>query len=249
MKPTGEGDFTDRVVLVTGAGGGLGAAVAHALGVRGATVVLLGRRVPALEALYDRILADGGAQPAIYPLNLEGATPKDYADLADAVADRLGRLDALVHLAATAQAPCPIVDHDPLAWQRVLHVNLTAPFLLSQACLELLRRAPDGRLLFTTHRLDKAYWGAYAVSKAGLERLAAVLADELDVAPRVAVNVIEPGPVASPMMQRLFPGMAPEELRPVEEAVRGVLWALGPEAAGLSGRLIPALAPQDHRPL
>src|SRR5690606_4408562 len=194
-----------RVVLVTGAGDGIGAAAALAFARHGATVVLMGRTVRKLERVYDAVKAGGGPEPAIYPLNLEGASVKDYEDMALAIKTELGRLDGILHSAAILGTTTPVKQYPVDLWQKVMHVNLTAPFVLTRSCLDLLRQSENSRVIFTTHRLDSAYWGAYAVSKAGIESLMRILADELENS-RTTVNAIEPGDVQSPMMARAFPG-------------------------------------------
>lgn len=157
-----------RVILVTGAGDGLGKAAALALAEHGATVVLLGRKVRPLERVYDAIEQAGGPQPAIYPLNLEGAAPQDYAELATRLADTLGRLDGLLHNAALLGTLTPMRLYDPETWGRVMQVNVNAPFLLTRACLDLLMQSDDASVVFSADRVGRrgrAYWGAYGVAK------------------------------------------------------------------------------------
>ncbi|MEO7478097.1 MAG: SDR family NAD(P)-dependent oxidoreductase, partial [Lysobacteraceae bacterium] len=171
-----------RVILVTGANGALGEAAARACAAAGATVVLLGRRVPKLQRLHDA-LAMIGPQPAIYPLDLLGATPADYAEMAMRIGDEFGRLDGVLHAAAEFQGLTPLENTDPLEFINAMHVNVSAPFLLTQACLQLLRRAPDSAVVFVMddpQRIGHAYWGGYAVSKFALLGLLRVLADELE---------------------------------------------------------------------
>src|SRR6478672_10167830 len=137
-----------RVVLITGAPGGLGSVAARACARAGATVVLLGRKVPKLNRLYDAIVAEG-PEPLLYPLDLEGASPDDYAELAARIEPELGRLDGLLHCAAEFRGLTPLLHTDPAAFARAIHVNLTAPAWLTQACLPLLLRAPDAAVVFT----------------------------------------------------------------------------------------------------
>jgi len=172
-----------RTVLVTGATGGLGRELVGACARAGATVVLLGRRVPALEALYDELLAGGAREPAIYPLDLAGATPADYAQLAEAVGRECGGLDAIVHAAVHFDGLAALARAEPEAWARALHVGLTGPWWLTQACLPLLARSDAGVVAFTLDdpaRVAHAHWGAYSVAKAALARLVTVLGEELE---------------------------------------------------------------------
>ena len=227
----------DRVILVTGAGDGIGRAVALAAGARGATVVLLGRTLAKLEAVYDAIEGAGGAQPAIFPVDFEGATAYDYALLAERLDATFGRVDGLVHCAASFPYLSRIDDWDTDTWGKVLQVNLSAPFMLTQACLPLLRRAPEAAVLFLSDavgRHGRAYWGAYAVSKAGLESLAQVLADELD-ATNVRVNTLDPGPTRTTLRRQAYPTEDPAPLKAPEALVPLVLWLLGPDGRGATG--------------
>lgn len=234
----------DRVVLVTGAGSGIGAAAAKVFAKHGATVVLLGRTVRKLEQVYDEIKADGGPLPAIYPLNLEGATIKDYEDMALVIKTELGRLDGILHNAGILGEVTPVVQYPVELWQKVMHVNLTAPFALTRACLELLRNSPDSRVVFTGHRLDSAYWGAYGVSKAAIESFMKILADELENT-TVNVNAIQPGEVQSPMMARAYPGKNIGKLPAIDSILPAYLYLMGPDSADVTGQVIDAQKPLE----
>ena len=170
--------LSDRVVLITGAAGGLGRAGALAVARAGGTPVLLGRKVRPLEKLYDEIEAAAGVRAAIYPLDLEGATPRDYEEMAATIGREFGRLDGIVHAAAHFAGLQPAAAIDPLDWLRTLHVNLSAPFLLTQACMTLLGSAPDASVVFVLDDLDRvgrAHWGAYGVGKHALAGLVSIL--------------------------------------------------------------------------
>ncbi len=197
-----------RTVLVTGAGDGIGRAVSRGLAAHGATVVLLGRTMAKLESVYDEIEAAGGPQPAIYPMNFEGATERDYEQLAQTLERELGSLEGLIHNAAQLRLLSRIDDYDAATWLQVMHVNLNAPFMLTQACLPLLRKASDASVVFisdTVGRRGKAYWGAYAASKFGLEGLMQVLAEELSTDQRIRVNSLDPGPCRTNLRHLLTP--------------------------------------------
>lgn len=228
----------DRIVLVTGAGDGIGRAVSLAYAAHGATVVLLGKTVSKLEAVYDAIEANGGPTPAIYPMHLEGATPHDYDALADTLQQNFGRLDGLLHNAAILPYLSRIKDYDSTDWLKVLQVNLNAPFLLTQACLPLLAEANDARILFTTDiagQQGKAFWGAYGVSKAGVERLTQSLAEETENS-RIRVNCIDPGPTRTALRKRVFPGEDQDALKAPDSLVPLYLWAMGPDSQDCHGQ-------------
>ncbi|WP_147653730.1 SDR family NAD(P)-dependent oxidoreductase [Vulcaniibacterium gelatinicum] len=194
-----------RVVLVTGASGGLGSAAAMACARAGATVVLLGRKVPRLNRVYDAI-AQAGGQPLLYPLDLEGASPDDHAELANRLDAEFGRLDGLLHCAAEFRGLTPFEHTDPAALARAVHVNLTAPCWLTQACLPLLRRAPDGAVVFVLDdpaRVGKAYWGGYGLAHHALAALVPMLHAEL-ANTSVRVAGLRPGPMRTPLRARAW---------------------------------------------
>ncbi|MFQ5644659.1 MAG: YciK family oxidoreductase [Thiogranum sp.] len=238
----------DRVILVTGAGNGIGAAVARQCAHHGARVVLLDKTVRNLEQVYDAIEAAGDTQAAIYPMDLEGATEKDFYDLANTIEKEFGRLDGLLHNAAMLGALVPVAHFEAELWLRILQVNLNAPFLLTRACLNLLMQSADASVLFSSDavgRHGKAYWGAYAASKAAIENFMQTLADELESNTRVRVNSLDPGAVASGLRNLAYPGENPQTLAGPEDVVRPHLYILGPDSKGISGRQFTA---QGHSP-
>ena len=228
-----------RVILVTGAGQGLGRAVALECAVHRATVALLGRSQEKLEAAYDAIVAAGGPQPALVPLDLAAAGSAEYEALAALLRRDLGRLDGIAHCASHFVPLRPLGNETLEQWMETLRVNLAAPFALTRACLPLLAAAPDSSVIFTgeTHGAHpKAYWGGFAVAKSALSTLAAIWADELEHKGKPRVNVLIPGPIASPQRLRTHPGEDRSKLRTPEDAARGFLYLLGTEARGCSGR-------------
>lgn len=194
-----------RVVLVTGAHGGLGSVASLACARAGATVVLLGRKVPKLNRLHDAIAREGIA-PLLYPLDLEGASPDDYADLASRIEAELGRLDGLLHCAAEFRGLTPLEHTDPAAFARAMHVNLTAPWWLTQACLPLLRRAGDASVVFVLDdpaRVGQAFWGGYGVAQHGLAALVGTLHAELANS-SVRVSGLRPGPMRTALRAKAY---------------------------------------------
>lgn len=227
--------LAERIILITGAGEGIGRALSLACAAHGATVVLLDKSVKPLEALYDEIEASGGAQPAIYPMNLEGATAKDHADLAEKLEREFGRLDGLVNNAGWIGAREPLGQYDIELWSRVLMVNLHAPFLLTRACLPLLELADDPAIVFSTHDMRDAGGGAYGIAKAAQEGMLKILAAEhgSESAFPMRVNGVDTGPVATPERLTYYPD-EPAISNP-EEVIAPYLYLLGPEAGRLTG--------------
>ena len=194
-----------RVVLVSGAHGGLGSAAAVACARAGATVVLLGRKLPKLNRVYDAV-AQAGAEPLLYPLDLEGASPDDYAELADRLRAELGHLDGVLHCAVEFKGLTPLEHTDPAAFARVVHVNLTAPWWLSQACLPLLRQSADAALVFALddlERVSQPYWGAYGIAQHGLAAMVGMLHAEL-ASSSVRVSALQPGPMRTGLRSRAY---------------------------------------------
>jgi NAD(P)-dependent dehydrogenase (short-subunit alcohol dehydrogenase family) len=230
-------DFAGRVIMVTGTTSGIGRAVARELVVNGATVILHGRNDKALEALYQE-LKPLGPEPSVAHLDLERAQGPQYQQLLTEIESRYGRLDGLLHNAAILGDKSPIEHYDIGLWQRVLLVDLTAPFILTRCLLPLLRNSPDASIVFASSsvgRRGRAYWGAYSVAKGGLENLAAVLTDELENTP-VRVNVVNPGGTRTKMRTRAYPGEKPESVPPPESVVPPYLYLLGGASRGIRGQ-------------
>ncbi|MEO8803703.1 MAG: SDR family NAD(P)-dependent oxidoreductase [Rudaea sp.] len=230
-----------RVVLVTGASGGLGRATALAAARAGAGVVLLGRKVRPLEKVYDEIGAiDGAVEAAIYPLDLSGATPADYADLADRIEQQCGRLDGLVHAAAHFDELQPAIDIEPEKWLRCVHVNVTAPFLLTQACVPLMRRSSDASVVFVLDdpkRMGKAYWGGYGVAKHALAGLVSILHEEWENT-TVRVHALVPPPMRTALRRSAYYGENTLQLPMPDTTADAIVHLLGTQAMALRGRIL-----------
>ena len=237
----------ERVILVTGAGDGIGRAVANEYARHGATVILTGRTDHKLETVYDEITAAGHTEPVIFPLDLATAGSEEFNGLAGGVAQEFGRLDGILHNAAELGALTPIDHYPEDLLQRVLKVNLQAPIQLTQACLPLLRQAEDAAILFSsTNEYEKtsAYWGAYGISKQGLDAFMLILADELENNSQIRVNAIDPGPVRSRLRNLAYPAEDPSTLRTPPDVVDIYLYMMGPDSQGVNAQLIDAFTDQ-----
>lgn len=234
----------DHVIIVTGAAGGIGSEVAKSYARHGATVVLLDKQLPALEQVYDAIVTDGGPQPALYPLDLKGANAEDYQQLVQRVIDNFGRLDGLVHCAASLGQLAPAIHQDLKIWGETLHVNLTAAFMLTQACLPLLQKtATQSFIVFTTDsNQNKAYWGAYGISKAGLENLCQQLSKEFEAENKIRVCCLDPGQTRTALHARAYPAKDPNQLPEPSAVVPAYLYLASPNSAHLNGQCVNALS-------
>ena len=203
--PEAQAPLAGRVVLVVGAHGGLGREASLACAAAGARLVLLGRKVPRLNRVHDAIAAQGG-EAALYPLDLEGAGPDDYAEMLERIEAGFGRLDGVLHCAANFPGLTPIEHTDPAAFARAIHVNLTARWWLTQACLPLLRKSEDAAVVFAIDdpaRTSQAYWGGYGIAQSGQEALVAMLHSELATT-AVRVSGLRPGPMRTPLRAQAY---------------------------------------------
>lgn len=233
----------DRVILITGAGQGIGRTAALTFAAHGATVILHGRSLKKLEAVYDEIEAAGHPLPTIFPLDLNKAEDKDFAAMASGIGEQLGRLDGILHNAAKLDRPQPLEDQPLEQWLQLLRVNLAAPFALTRACLPLLKAAPDASILMTseTHgHTPAAFWGGFAVAKSGVETLVKIWAQELEVHPNLRINAVVPGPVQSPQRTRTHPGERKENLPQPDTLMPLYLYLMGQDSRGTSGQIIEA---------
>lgn len=244
------GSLHDRVALIVGAAGELGRASGLAAAHAGAHVVLLGHRPRALEKVYDEIEAAYPGMAAIYPLDLSGATPQHYADLAATIAREYTRLDGIIFAAAHFDGLQPVVDIKPEAWLRALQVNLSAPFLLIQACADLLlgsaaadvasARTTDASVIFVLDdpaRVGKAFWGAYGVSKFALTGLFSILHEEWESS-RVRIHALLPAPMRSMLRRTAYFGENTLALPNADGAAQAVVYLLGDDGKGARGRIL-----------
>ena len=233
----------DRIILVTGAGDGIGKAASKTFAKYGATIILLGKTIAKLEAVYDEIEQADGPKPAIYPMNLEGATAKDYEDMQVTLANEFGHIDGILHNATLLGTLMPISQFDMAHWGKIMQVNLNAPYMLTRTCLPLLEKSSDASVIFTTDDVGikgKAYWGAYAISKAATDNMMQIFADEMDVNTAIRFNSINPGAVATNMRAKAYPGQDPAGLAKPDDIMNAYLYLMGGESQSVNGEIINA---------
>jgi len=231
--------LAERVFLVTGATGGFGKAASLALASHGATVVLLARNLRLVEALYDEIEQAGYPLPAIYPMNLEGASEHDYLELANNLESKLGRLDGLLHCAAMLGTPTLFAQSDADTWYKVHQVNLHAPYLLTRACLPLLGKSARASILFMVDDKPGAYWDAYQVSKQGLQAMAGLLAREYDGG-SLRINCYNPGKARTALQLRAYPAADDNDKLPLPDEHANALLYLVSDACDANGEVFTA---------
>ena len=233
----------ERIILITVASDGIGRALALHTASLGAQIILHGRNVSKLEKVYDEIESiDGATRPSIAVMDLASADANSYKTLAASLTEEFGRLDGLVHNAGILGERYSIEQYDAVLWQQVMHVNLTAPFALTQVCLPMLQAAPDPSVIFTSSgvgRVGKAFWGAYAVSKFATEGLSQVLANE-HRHDKLRVNCINPGATRTAMRLAAYPAEDRDKLKRPEEILATYVYLLGPDSKGVTGESLDA---------
>jgi len=233
----------NHVILITGAGGGLGGTAALTLAKNGAHIILLDKNIAKLEVVYDAIVAANAPEPIIYPFDLAGANENEYQELADRIDEKYASLQGILHSAVELSAFTPIAQFSTRDWGHTLNVNLNAPFLLSRVLLPVLQKSEHASIVFTSDssaRTAPAYSGAYGVSKIALEGLAKILAEELESSHKIRVNTLIPGPVDSPLRKRVYPAEDKSKLPPMESLAAAYLYLFGPQSIGITGQAIDA---------
>ena len=232
-----QGELNGKVILVTGANKGFGLAISMDLAKAGATVIMLGRDLSSLEYAYDAVVDAGYKEPILYPLDLEGASPENYQELQDNIIEKFNRLDGLIHNAAILGTQMPIDQYDIKLWYSTLQINLSAPFMLTQFLIPALKKSDDARILFLSSsvgRKARAYWGAYSVSKFGLEGLAMTLSEELEKT-KIKVNTINPGKMRTEMRRAAYPAEDASTVPKPGEKSSVIVYLLSKEAEKING--------------
>ena len=235
--------LTNQVILITGAGGGLGSIAAMTLAKNGAHIILLDKNIAKLEKIYDAIISANAPEPIIYPFDLAGANENEYQELADRIDEKYGCLHGLLHSAVEFSSFTPLAMHGTKEWGHTLNVNLNAPFLLNRVLLPVLNKSRHASIVFTSDssaRKASAYSGAYGVSKIALEGLAKILAEEHESANKIRVNTLIPGPVDSPLRKRAYPAEDKEKLQTMQSLAPVYLYLFSSQSIGTTGQIVDA---------
>ncbi len=235
--------LTNQVILITGAGGGLGGTAALTLAKSGAHIILLDKQIARLEAVYDAIVAAHAPEPVMYPFDLAGASENDYQELADRIDAKYGSLQGILHSAVEFSAFTPMSLVGTKEWGHTLNVNLNAPFLLCRVLLPLLQKSSHASIVFTSDssaRTAPAYSGAYGVSKIAVEGMAKILAEELESSGKIRVNILIPGPVDSPLRKRAYPAEDKSRLPTMSSLAPVYQYLFGSQSIGITGQAVDA---------
>jgi NAD(P)-dependent dehydrogenase (short-subunit alcohol dehydrogenase family) len=234
--------LNNKVILITGAGDGIGKQAAITYASLGATVVLLGKTVVKLEAVYDEIVAAGSPEPAIIPLDMKGASKQHYIDMVATITDQLGRIDGALLNASILGELTPFTQIHEQIWSDIMKVNSTAQFLLAQALIPALLQSKQGSLIFTSSSVGskgKAFWGAYAISKFATEGMMQVIADEYEGS-SLRTNAINPGPTNTAMRSTAYPGEDQSKLVKPEDIMPLYVYLMSNDSGDINGQCLSA---------
>jgi NAD(P)-dependent dehydrogenase (short-subunit alcohol dehydrogenase family) len=233
----------DRIILVTGAGSGIGKSAALSCAKAGAKVILAGKTPEKLESIYSLIIENNCPEPSVYPIDFQGASVDDFALLSESINDQFGRLDGLLHNASILGQRTPLNHYSPELWDKVMQINVTSQFQMTQRLMDVLEKSSDASVIFTSSgvgRAGRAYWGAYAVSKFAIEGRMQVWASEIDGLGSVRINVINPGATKTQMRAEAFPAEDPTLLKTPLEIMPAYMYLLGSDSLGVNGQSIDA---------
>lgn len=234
--------LSNKTILVTGAGAGIGRTAALTYAQLGATVILLGKTVSKLEAVYDEIVALGLAEPAIIPLDLKGATKQNYIDMSTTIASQFGQLDGALLNASILGELTPFTQIHEQVFNDVIQVNVTAQYLLAQALIPTLLLAPNASLVFTSSGVGnkgRAYWGAYSMSKFATEGMMEVIADEYEGS-NLRTNAINPGATNTNMRSCAFPAEDKDALPSPEDIMPLYVYLMSDDSIAVNGETLKA---------
>ncbi|MFT5112488.1 MAG: NAD(P)-dependent dehydrogenase (short-subunit alcohol dehydrogenase family) [Parasphingorhabdus sp.] len=237
--PPGEAFLTDQVILVTGAGAGIGREICLQAARAGAALILLDKNQRALDTLYDEIVKNGGAEPVQITEDLSKTEPGQWPLLCDQINATFGKLDGLIHCAAEAMPLTPLEHTGINDWHKAIQSNVTSPWLLTKALLPLLRHSTGASIIFSSGeaaRQGKAYWNITGVAWGALDSLVGIWHEELEANDHIRINSLDPGAVNTSMRSRSFPAEDPAQINSVEVAAAAYLFLLNEKSNELSGQ-------------
>jgi len=231
-------ELNNKIILITGAGAGIGRQAALTYSKLGAEVILLGKTTKKLEAVYDEIVNAGYKEPSIIPLDMKGATVKNYHDMAATIMSEYGRLDGLLNNASTLGALSPLEHVDEGTFDDVMQVNFKATFYLTQALIPVLKKSECASVVFTSSSVGKkgkAFWGAYAFSKFATEGLMQTMADEFENT-SIRTNCINPGATKTSMRSKAYPSEDVSKLATPEQLMPSYVYLMSDKSKEVNGQ-------------
>jgi len=235
-------NLENKVILVTGAGAGIGKEAAITYAKLGATVILLGKTVSKLEAVYDEIIGLGLAEPAIIPLDLKGATKQNYLDMAATITSQFGHLDGALLNASILGELTPFTQIHEQIFTDVMKVNVSAQLLLAQALIPTLQLASNASLVFTSSGVGnqgRAYWGAYSISKFATEGMMQLIADEYENS-NLRTNAINPGATNTGMRNSAYPAEDKDKLASPSDIMPLYVYLMSDDSLDINGQTLKA---------
>lgn len=237
-----EKSLANKTILITGAGAGIGKAAALTYAKLGATVILLGKTVSKLEAVYDEIVSLGLAEPAIIPLDMKGATKQNYIDMSATIASQFGKLDGALLNASILGELSPFTQIHEQVFNDVMQVNVNAQYLLAQALIPTLQLAENASLIFTSSGVGnkgRAYWGAYSISKFATEGMMQVIADEYENS-NLRTNAINPGATNTGMRASAYPAEDKDSLATADDIMPLYVYLMSDDSLAINGQTLKA---------
>ena len=236
-----DNQLKNKIILVTGASRGIGKSASIMYASLGAKVILLGRDLESLEQVYDEIVQLKYSEPMISLMDLERADGNDYQAVYENMMNEFGKLDGLLLNASILGDRSPIAHYDSETWLRTLHVNLTTQFLLTKALLPVLYESDSASVIFTSSgvgKVGKAFWGAYSVSKFGVEALSQILSAEHEDQSTIRFNCINPGATRTKMRKEAYPYEDEMKLKEPDEVMEKYVWLMSDDSRSISGQSI-----------
>ena len=236
-----DNQLKNKIVLVTGASRGIGKSASMMYASLGAKVILLGRDLKSLEQVYDEIIQLKYSEPMISLMDLERADGNDYQAVYENMMNEFGRLDGLLLNASMLGDRSPIAHYDSETWVRTLHVNLTTQFLLTKTLLPALYESDSASVIFTSSgvgKVGKAFWGAYSVSKFGVEALSQILSAEHEDQSTIRFNCINPGATRTKMRKEAYPYEDEMKLKEPDELMEKYVWLMSDDSRNITGQSI-----------
>ena len=234
--------LANKTILITGASQGLGEQVAKAYAAAGATVILVARHQKRLEKVYDAIVAAGSPEPFAICFDLMSAEEKEFKQFAETIDEATGgKLDGMVHCASYFYALSPLDFQTVSEWVNQYRINTVAPMGLTRALFPLLKQSEDASVIFVgeSHgEKPQAYWGGFGASKAALNYLCKVAADEWERFDNLRANVLVPGAINSPQRIKAHPGESKSERKNYEDVLPQFIWWASQESRGRTGEIV-----------